>query len=43
MIYYWAVSQDTILMLFIYGKNERSDLTPTQIKVLKQIVEDEYP
>ena len=43
VIYDWAVSQDTILMLFIYGKNERSDLTPTQIKVLKQIVEDEYP
>ncbi len=30
-------------MLFIYGKNERSDLTSTQIKVLKQIVEEEYP
>ena len=30
-------------MLFLHGKNERSDLTPTQIKVLKQIVEDEYP
>jgi len=43
MIYDWAVSQDTILMLFIYGKNERSDLTPAQLKVLKQIVEDEYP
>ena len=42
VIYYWAISQDTILMLSIYGKNECSDLTPTQIKVLKQIVEDEY-
>jgi mRNA-degrading endonuclease RelE of RelBE toxin-antitoxin system len=43
VIYYWAVAQDTILMLFIFGKNERSDLTSEQIKMLKKIVEDEYP
>jgi len=43
VIYYWAVAQDTILMLFIYGKNERSDLTPAQIKALRQIVAEEYP
>ena len=43
VIYYWAVAQDTILMLFIYGKHERSDLTPAQLKVLRQIVEEEYP
>jgi hypothetical protein len=43
VIYYWAVTQDTILMLFIFGKNERSDLTPAQIKVLRKIVEEEYP
>ncbi len=42
IIYYWAVAQDTILMLFVYGKNERSDLTPAQLKVLRQIVEEEY-
>ena len=43
VIYYWAVAQDTILMLFIFAKNERSDLTPAQIKMLRQIVEEEYP
>jgi hypothetical protein len=43
VVYYWAVEQDSILMLFIFGKNERSDLTPAQIKVLRQIVEEEYP
>ena len=43
VIYYWAVSSEQILMLFIYPKNERDDLTPTQIKMLKQIVEEAYP
>ena len=42
VIYYWAVSEDTILMLFIFGKNERADLTPVQIAQLRQIVEEEY-
>jgi len=43
VIYYWIVSEDTILMLFIYDKNERSDLTPAQIKMLRSIIEEEYP
>jgi hypothetical protein len=43
VIYYWAVASEQILMLFIYPKNERDDLTPAQIKILKQIVEEEYP
>jgi len=30
-------------MLFIYPKGERDDLTKAQIKMLKQIVEEEYP
>jgi len=43
MIYYWVVRQDRILMLFMYPKSERSDLTPEQIKVLGRIVKEEYP
>jgi mRNA-degrading endonuclease RelE of RelBE toxin-antitoxin system len=43
IIYYWAVAQDRILMLFIYAKNESADLTPAQVKTLRQIVEKEYP
>ena len=43
IIYYWAVAQDRILMLFIYAKNESADLTPGQIKTLRQFVEKEYP
>ena len=43
VIYYWAVAQDQILMLFIYPKQERGDLTPAQLRILRQIVEKEYP
>jgi hypothetical protein len=43
VIYYWAVAQDRILMLFIYAKNESADLTPAQVKMLRQIIEKEYP
>lgn len=43
VIYYWAVVHDKILMLFMYAKNEQDDLTPEQIKVLRRIIEEEYP
>lgn len=43
IIYYWAVSQEKILMLFAYAKNNQSDLTATQLKVLRTIIEEEYP
>jgi mRNA-degrading endonuclease RelE of RelBE toxin-antitoxin system len=43
VIYYWAVTPEQILMLFMYPKGERDDLTHAQVKVLKQIVEQEYP
>jgi len=41
-IYYWATAKKQILMLFIYAKKERDELTPDQRKVLRQIVEKEY-
>ena len=43
IIYYWAVELEQLLMLFVFAKNERDDLTPDQLKILKTIVEDEYP
>jgi mRNA-degrading endonuclease RelE of RelBE toxin-antitoxin system len=43
IIYYWAVEQERLLMLLIYAKAERDDLTPRQIAILRQIVEEEYP
>ncbi len=43
VIYYWAVIHDRILMLYMFAKNEQDDLTPEQLKVLRRIVEEEYP
>ncbi|MCK5448889.1 MAG: hypothetical protein KAJ43_12140 [Gemmatimonadetes bacterium] len=42
VIYYWAGAQDTILLLMMFAKNERSDLTEEQKVILRRIVEDEY-
>ncbi len=41
-IYYWVVAKDQILMLFLYSKTEKDDLTPTQLKVLREIIEKEF-
>ena len=41
-IYYWVVTEDQILMLFMYPKNEKDDLTQQQLKVLRDIVEKEF-
>ena len=42
VIYYWFVEDESILMLFIFKKNERSDLTKEQVKQLRTVVEREY-
>lgn len=42
VIYYWAASRDTLLMLFAYAKNEQDDLTRQQLKTLRKIIEKEY-
>ena len=43
IIYYWATRQGVILMLYVFKKNEASDLSPAQIAQLRKIVESEYP
>ena len=43
VIYYWSVARDQILMLFLFPKSERADLTPAQLKSLRKIIEGEYP
>ena len=30
-------------MLLMYAKNEQDDLTPQQLKLLRKIVEEEFP
>jgi mRNA-degrading endonuclease RelE of RelBE toxin-antitoxin system len=42
VIYYWAVAQNQVLMLFIYPKNEQDGLSPAQTKALKLVVEESY-
>jgi mRNA-degrading endonuclease RelE of RelBE toxin-antitoxin system len=42
IIYYWLRPRDTILMLFVFRKNEQSDLSKDQLKILKAIVAKEF-
>jgi hypothetical protein len=42
VIYYWVTKEDQILMLFMYPKNVQDDLSPQQLKVLREIVEKEF-
>ena len=42
IIYYWLRARDTILMLFVFRKNEQSDLSKDQLKILKAIVAKEF-
>jgi mRNA-degrading endonuclease RelE of RelBE toxin-antitoxin system len=42
VIYYWATNQGEILMLLMYPKSERDDLTPDQRKVLAALVREEF-
>lgn len=41
IIYYWMIKKNTILMLLVYPKNEQDDLTSSQLKILKSLVEKE--
>jgi hypothetical protein len=43
VIYYWEVTADQILMLFAFAKGERANLTSAQLKILRQIAEEDYP
>jgi mRNA-degrading endonuclease RelE of RelBE toxin-antitoxin system len=43
IIYYWYVPGSIILFLFAYAKNVHDDLSPAQLKILKSIIETEYP
>jgi hypothetical protein len=40
MIYYWRAAEDQILMLLAYRKAKQSDLTPSQKRALKTVVEN---
>lgn len=42
VIYYWATQHEVILMLMMYSKNERDDLSPKQLKALSALVKEEF-
>jgi len=42
VIYYWFMSKDTLLLLFVYSKSEQDDLTSQQLRQLRKIIEREY-
>ena len=39
LIYYWDCGE-RILMLYVYLKNERENLTPDQVRLMRQIAEE---
>ena len=41
VIYYWIQQKEIILMLLVYPKNEQDNLTSSQLKILKALVEKE--
>jgi mRNA-degrading endonuclease RelE of RelBE toxin-antitoxin system len=41
LIYYWEPSDELFYMLYIYPKNVQDDLTPAQVRTLRQLVEEE--
>lgn len=41
VIYYYFEQDEQLYMIFAYKKNEQSDLTVTQIKMLKKVIEEE--
>lgn len=41
VIYYWAIAKDRVLLLFMYPKNEKDDLSSEDRKTLRRIVEQE--
>lgn len=42
VIYYWAIREDLILLLYCYPKNVTADLTPKQVAQLAKTVKEEF-
>ncbi len=40
VIYFWDVPMDIIYMLLIYKKSKQEDLTPNQLKTLRNLVKE---
>ena len=42
VIYYWAVREDVILLLYAYSKSATADLTRKQVSHLAKVVNEEF-
>ena len=42
LIYYWEPISQTFHMLYLYAMNEQGDLTSAQVKLLSQLVREEF-
>ena len=41
VLYYWHPAEETFYMLFVFAKNTQEDLTPAQLKTLRQLIREE--
>ena len=42
VIYYWYGAREVIYMLLAYSKGERDDFSPSQKRMLKQLIAEEF-
>jgi len=40
VIYYWYVDEKELFMLLAYGKGEKDDLTPKELKTLRSLIQE---
>jgi hypothetical protein len=40
VIYYWLVSPEVCYLIFAYAKNKRDDLTPAQVRMLSDVMQE---
>ena len=40
VIYYWAMGANQIFMLTLYAKNEKADLSPSDLRTIVRLVEE---
>ena len=41
MIYLWKSAAGQLYLLYLYAKNERVDLSPVQLRMLRALVKDD--
>jgi hypothetical protein len=41
VIYYWKSATGQIFLLFLYPKNVRSDLSPSELRTLRRLIADD--